>query len=228
MVSTSFRANGDRMDRLIRRPVSAVAANDNWGGGAALTAAFAQVGAFPFASASSRDAAILQPALPPGGYILEVRDATGTPGVAIAELYDATPAAAVTAASTRLVNVSVRRDIPEGESLVAGFFLGGTTGRTVLVRAVGPGLAAFGVPETMPDPQLTLLGDGGVVVGENDNWGGEEELVAFAASVGAFPLANPASNDALLLLTLAPGKYTVQLKGKQAGGAALIEVYEVR
>ncbi|MFM9091895.1 MAG: peptidylprolyl isomerase, partial [Verrucomicrobiota bacterium] len=207
---------------------AAVASNDDWGGGAALSAAFAQVGAFPFASASSRDAAILQPALPAGNYILEVRDATGTPGVAIAELYDATPAAVVTAASTRLVNVSVRRDIPEGESLVAGFFLGGSTARTVLVRAVGPGLAAFGVPETMPDPQLTLFGDGGVVVGENDNWGGAEELAAFAAGVGAFPLTNPASNDALLLLTLAPGKYTVQLKGKQAGGAALIEVYEVR
>jgi hypothetical protein len=41
-------------------------------------------------------------------------------------------------------------------------------------------------------------------------------------------LANPASNDALLLLTLPPGGYTVQLKGKQAGGTALIEVYEVR
>lgn len=205
-----------------------VASNDNWGGGAALSAAFAQVGAFPFASGDSRDAALLQPALAAGNYILEVRDATGTPGVAIAELYDATPAAAVTATSTRLVNVSVRREIPEGESLVAGFYLSGETARTVLVRAVGPGLAQFGVPETMPDPQLTLFGDRGVVVGENDNWGGADELAAFAASVGAFPLANPASNDALLLLTLAPGKYTVQLKGKQAGGAALIEVYEVR
>jgi len=205
-----------------------VASNDNWGGGAALVAAFAQVGAFPFASGDSRDAAILQPALPAGNYILEVRDATGTPGVAIAELYDATPAAAVTATSTRLVNVSVRREIPEGESLVAGFYLSGETARTVLVRGVGPGLAQFGVPETMPDPVLTLFGDGGAVIGENDNWGGAEELATFAAGVGAFPLANPASNDALLLLTLAPGKYTVQLKGKQAGGAALIEVYEVR
>jgi cyclophilin family peptidyl-prolyl cis-trans isomerase len=205
-----------------------VASNDNWGGGAALVAAFAQVGAFPFASGDSRDAAILQPALPAGNYILEVRDATGTPGVAIAELYDATPTAAVTATSTRLVNVSVRREIPEGESLVAGFYLSGETARTVLVRGVGPGLAQFGVPETMPDPVLTLFGDGGAVIGENDNWGGAEELATFAAGVGAFPLANPASNDALLLLTLAPGKYTVQLKGKQAGGAALIEVYEVR
>jgi cyclophilin family peptidyl-prolyl cis-trans isomerase len=205
-----------------------VAGNDNWGGSPSLAAAFQQVGAFPYRSPDSRDAAILEPALPPGAYLLEVRDATGAPGTALAELYDATPTTAVTGTSTRLVNVSVRRDIPEGESLVAGFFLGGETARTVLIRGVGPGLAQFNVPETMPDPVLTLFGAGGIILGENDNWGGAPELAAFATAAGAFALTDPRANDALLLLTLPPGIYTVQLTGRQAGGVALMEVYEIR
>jgi hypothetical protein len=204
-----------------------VAGNDNWGGEPTLAAAFSAVGAFAYASGNSRDAAIFQPALPAGGYTVELNDKGGAPGFAIAELYDSTPKSAVTATTPRLVNVSVRRNIPEGSSLVAGFYVDGTTARTVLIRAIGPGLAVFGVPETMPDPALKLLGANSAVIGANDNWGGTTQLTAAGAAVGAFAVANPSSNDAMLLITLPPGKYTAEVTGKGAGGAALVEVYEV-
>jgi hypothetical protein len=105
--------------------------------------------------------------------------------------------------------------------------IGGTTARTVLIRAIGPGLAVFGVPETMPDPVLKLYGTNSTVVGGNDNWGGTAQLTTAGVAVGAFAVANPSSNDAMLLITLAPGKYTAEVTGKGAGGTTLVEVYEV-
>jgi hypothetical protein len=78
----------------------------------------------------------------------------------------------------------------------------------------------------MVDPRLELF-SGSVVVAANDNWGGDGQLSAAASTVGAFPIADEASNDAILLITLSPGSYTVQVSGGKAAGNALVEVYEV-
>ena len=93
------------------------------------------------------------------------------------------------------------------------------------VRAVGPGLAAFGVPGTMVDPKLVLY-SGSSKTGENDNWGGDAQISAAATQVGAFGLGST-SKDAVLLVTLPPGAYTAQVSGVGGGGFALVEVYEV-
>ena len=126
------------------------------------------------------------------------------------------------------MNVSVRKQIDAGGSLTAGFVVGGNTARTVLVRAIGPGLAAFGVNGTMADPQLALF-SGATKIAENDNWAGDPQLTNAGNAVGAFALANAAGKDAMLLITLAPGSYTVQVGGVAgtAGGSALVEIYEV-
>jgi hypothetical protein len=61
----------------------------------------------------------------------------------------------------------------------------------------------------------------------NDNWGGTPALTAAFAAVGAFVLP-PASKDAALLATLAPGDYTAQVAGTgNTNGLVLVEVYEV-
>ena len=65
---------------------NALATNSAWGGTAALTAAFTQVGAFSLNAASS-DTALLV-ALPPGAYTAEVSGANGTSGLALVELYE--------------------------------------------------------------------------------------------------------------------------------------------
>ena len=65
---------------------NSIAANDNWGGGTELTAAFAQVGAFGL-PAASRDAALLA-TLQPGQYTVQVSGVGGTTGVAIVEVYE--------------------------------------------------------------------------------------------------------------------------------------------
>jgi hypothetical protein len=111
--------------------------------------------------------------------------------------------------------------------LIAGFAIGGTTSKTVLLRASGPALAPFGVGGTLPDPQLQLF-SGSVVLASNDGWGGNAQISATAASVGAFRWTSAASSDSAILVTLPPGAYTAQVSGASGDtGVALVEVYEV-
>ena len=198
--------------------------NDNWGGSADLTAALAAVGAFPYASPLSKDAAIATRIATRDNSVSVSAVGTGT-GTVIAEIYDATPVAAYTAATPRLLNVSVRKHLGSGVTL--GFTVGGTGSKTILIRAVGPTLGGFGVPDTVADPQLALFNGASAQIGENDNWGGTAALTAAYAQVGAFGLP-PASKDAALLATLAPGGYSVRVSGvATTTGVALVEVYEV-
>ena len=115
-----------------------------------------------------------------------------------------------------------------GSGLTAGFVIGGSTSKTVLIRAIGPTLAGapFNVSGVVADPQLALF-SGSTKIGENNDWGGTATLTAAFTQVGAFAL--PAtSKDAVVLATLLPGNYTVQVSGVgNTTGLALVEVYEV-
>jgi len=107
--------------------------------------------------------------------------------------------------------------------------ISGANAKPVLVRGIGPTLAAFGVADALRRPQLTLY-QGGVVVAQNTNWTAAAnalEIARRAAEVGAFNLTG-GSGDAALLLELAPGNYTAQVAGVEGDtGAALLEVYEL-
>jgi hypothetical protein len=198
--------------------------NDNWGGSAPLTAAMAAVGAFGYVSPTSLDAAAAT-SVPSSANSVQVSATGSGTGTVIAEIYDATPSAAFAATTPRLVNVSVLKHI--GTGLTMGFVVGGSTSKTVLVRAVGPTLGGFGVGGVVGDPQLKLRGPGGVSFGENDNWGDSTALANAFGAVGAFGLA-AGSKDAALLVTLPPNSYTVEVTGvANTTGSALIEVYEV-
>ena len=200
-------------------------ANDNWGGGTALTDAMTAVGAFAFTGPTSRDAAVAAN-VAAGDNSVKVSPVGNISGTVIAEIYDASPAATFAAATPRLINVSVLKNI--GTSLTAGFVVGGSASKTVLIRAIGPTLASFGVGDTVADPQLALFNSASAKIGENDNWGGTAALTAVFDSVGAFRLSPPTSRDAALVVTLAPGNYSVQVSGvANTTGTALVEVYEV-
>ncbi len=126
-----------------------------------------------------------------------------------------------------LRNLSTRGQVGTAANvLIAGFVVAGDTPKRVLVRAVGPSLAAFGVTGVLADPQLQIFGGGSLVV-ENDNWGGTPALITAAGQVGAFPL-DAASRDAAVVATLPPGAYTAQVSGAGGGtGVALVELYDV-
>jgi hypothetical protein len=200
-----------------------VASNDNWGGGAALSAVFTQVGAFPL-PAASLDSAVLT-SLQPGSYTAQVHGANSGTGVVLLEAYDADTAAAPTA---RLINVSARGLAGTGQNvLTVGFVITGTSPRTILIRGIGPTLGAFSVAGAMADPQLTVSDSSQNVVGSNDTWGGTAALQAAFNAVSAFALPTT-SKDAAVLVTLPPGAYTAQVSGAGGStGVALLEMYDM-
>lgn len=212
----------------VQRDGQAIASSGPWSArpdAAAIASAANRVGAFPLALGSD-DAALLLD-LDPGAYTAVVASAAGASGVALIEVYDAAGEAA--ARSQRNVNLSSRAGVGAGERvLIAGFFIGGDLPKRVLVRGIGPGLRAFGLPDALARPNLTLF-RGNAVVARNAGWAGTSasEISGAGLQAGAFPLATD-SADAALLLHLAPGAYTAQITGEGATtGAALVEVYEV-
>ena len=199
------------------RDANRVDGNDNWGGGAALVNAFSAAGAFPFASSSSADAALLVSA--DGGRTVQVSGPAG--GNVLVEVYDIAPAS-----PARLTNLSALNRVGTGgDILIAGITISGTGRLPLLVRAVGPSLAALGVTDTLRDPRLVVLDSSGAKVAENDTY--DPGLGSTFTSVGAFPLV-AGSRDAALVVSLPAGGYTIQVSGADGGtGNAIIEVYEV-
>lgn len=195
---------------------------------AALRSAALQVGAFALAEGSS-DSALLA-SVTPGSYTAHLRGLDASTGVGLVEVYDLDPDRDAAIPGPRLTNLSVRAVVGAGENLlIPGLVVGAGTTRTVLVRAVGPGLAAFGVTGVLPDPALELY-RGTERIAANTRWHTATNAAALrsaAVQVGAFALAEGGA-DSALLATLTPGAYTVQVRG--AGGAtgvALVEVYDL-
>ena len=105
--------------------------------------------------------------------------------------------------------------------------IGGSTAKTVLIRASGPALTPLGVTGVLPDPQLQLY-SGSTVINSNAGWGGNAALATAASNVGAFTWSNLSSNDSAILVTLPPGAYTAIVSGVSGDtGVSLVEVYDV-
>jgi len=140
-------------------------------------------------------------------------------------------------ASADLVNLATRGLVGAGGDIMIGGLtvLGGST-KTVLVRGLGPQLAAEGVPGALADPELrvfqTLFDETPIrsqMLVTNDNWEEDSNAVELEAALISLnkPLA-AGSKDAALLLTLNEGVYTFQLSGVgDTEGVGLIELFVV-
>jgi len=197
-----------------------LATNDDWATAdqEAIARAGTSVGAFDLAK-GSRDAALIV-TLPAGNYTMLVKGANDTTGIALAEVYDLDSGSAA-----RLTNLSTRAYVGTGaEQMIAGFVINGSGKSRLLLRAVGPTLAAYGLSGTLADPQLILKTLSGTSLDTNDDW--SSSLAATFSSVGAFPMASP--KDAALLESLGSGQYTPAITGSADGtGVALVEAYVV-
>ncbi|MSU25264.1 MAG: hypothetical protein EXS32_15780 [Opitutus sp.] len=140
---------------------------------------------------------------------------------------------AVGAADRALINISTLARVASAtDSIVSGFVISGSTSRSMLVRAIGPTLAAFGVADPLGGARLSLY-QGDRLIATNGGWAGTAEgaapLSAAFDRAGAFRLLDENSGDAALVMTLAPGAYTVQVTSADGRpGTALLEVYEVQ
>lgn len=142
---------------------------------------------------------------------------------------DVRPAAA---SSARVLNLSTRAlDLQGDNVLIPGFVISGTGTKRMLVRAVGPGMwDAFKLEGYLPDPKLWLVNQKtGTEVASNDDWGSSAnraDIIAVSRTVGAFPLLAD-SRDAVVLVDLPPGHYTVPTVGNNSGtGIAMVELYD--
>ena len=160
-----------------------------------------------------------------GIYNCSITDSTGTA---------ATAAAAITLVNSgnvgRLLNLSVRANCGSTSgTLIAGFIVNGSSSKTLLVRVIGPTLAAFSVPGVLADPTLALHGTVSghdSILASNDNWGGDPNLALLFSQTGAFSLSAD-SLDAALSMTLPSGNYSAVVSGNNGGtGIALAEVYD--
>ncbi len=137
-----------------------------------------------------------------------------------------------------IVNIStLARVAPGSDALVSGFVISGASNRNVLVRAVGPTLAAFSVTDALKQPVLSVY-QGDRLLATNSAWGKPTATVSARTSAeglldafdraGAFRLVDESSLDTALVLSLPPAAYTVQVKsGDGTGGAVLLEVYDL-
>jgi hypothetical protein len=200
--------------------------DNGWGGNAQIASVAAAVGAQPWSNPSSKDSAIIS-SLASGAYTAPLLGAGGDTGVALAEVYDATPAGTYAPSNSRIINLSARAVVGSGSNiLIAGFVIGGSTARTVLIRASGPALAVLGVPGTLPDPQLQVYSSS--LLASDNGWAGSAQISNIAATVGAQPWTDPTSKDSAIVITLPPGAYTALVSGASGDtGIALVEVYEV-
>ncbi len=185
-----------------------------------------RVGAFALPDGSA-DSVVLA-TLAPGAYTAQTAGANNTAGVALVEIYDADPTTAT--GTSRLINTAVRAQVGTGANvLIPGLVVSDGAPKTVLIRAVGPGLAAFGVGGVLAEPVVALFA-GAESFLTNRGWANASnaaEIRATAVRVGAFTLAE-GSRDSVILASLSPGAYTLQVSGaNNTSGVALVEVYEV-
>ena len=156
--------------------------------------------------------------LVPGAYTVIVTGKDPTPGIGLVELYDLSPLS-----NSTLGNMSTRGSVGTGDDvLISGFIVGDVGSSTVVVRALGPSLTAFGVNGVLSDPTLTIYDSNGTPIATNDNW--QDNVNAIDIQKNG--LAPPNPSESALVLHLPAGKYTAIVSGADGGtGVALAEVY---
>ena len=179
------------------------------------------------APAAASESAIIAD-LQPGNYTAILSGVNGTTGVALVEVYDLAPDA-----TASLGNVSTRSFVQTGDNvMIGGFIVQGTGPKRVIVRAIGPELSQFGVPNPLANPTLELHDGTGAVVGTNDDWqttiiGGiiTASQVTDIQNSGHAPTA---PSESAIIATLQPGNYTAIVRGvNSTTGVALVEVYDL-
>jgi hypothetical protein len=107
--------------------------------------------------------------------------------------------------------------------MIAGFIVGNGGEARVVVRALGPSLAAFGIAG-IPDPTLEVKNAQGTTLLDNDDW----QQAAAAAEISSRGLAPGDPQESALAISLPGGGYTAIVRGKgTASGVAVVEVYNV-
>jgi hypothetical protein len=192
-----------------------IATNDNWQSDPGQV----EITANGLAPANLLESATLQ-TLAPGAYTVIVTGKDPTPGIGLVELYDLSPLS-----KSKLANMSTRGSVGTVDNiLINGFIVGDVGSTTVVVRALGPSLASYGVSGVLSDPTLAIYDANGSVIARNDNW--QDDINAIDVQKNG--LAPPNALESGIVLHLPAGAYTAIVTGADGGtGVGLAEVYEL-
>jgi hypothetical protein len=161
--------------------------------------------------------------LEPAAYTVIVRGVGDTTGVALVEAYDLD----MGTTDSKLANISTRGSVDTGDNvMIGGIILGGGGGGfgQVIVRGIGPSLAARGVSGVLADPEITLHDVDGNTIATNDNWMDDPNMQTVSDS----GLAPEDPNEAAIYVVLHPGNYTAIVDGvNETTGVGLVESYQI-
>jgi len=123
------------------------------------------------------------------------------------------------------LNLSTRGVVSIGDNvLIGGFIVTGTEPKTMVLRALGPSLSSFGISHALSDPVLSVYNSSRTLIATNDNWQADPGH----SEIEANGLAPANLLESATLQTLAPGAYTVIVRGKDpTSGIGLVELYDL-
>jgi photosystem II stability/assembly factor-like uncharacterized protein len=196
-----------------------IASNDDWrttqAGGIITGDQSGEINGSGLAPTNEMESAIIAN-LAPGSYTAVVRGAGNSEGTAVVDAFDLSAGSAA-----RLANIATRGLIQPGDKLMIAGFIIQSGSVKVVVSALGPSLAAFGITNALPDTTLQLRDQNGNIVRQNDDW-----MIDQKAELQATGLQPTNDLEAALVETLAPGSYTAQVRGKpEATGTGVVQVF---
>lgn len=151
--------------------------------------------------------------------------ATNSTGTGTATITIAIAAAGSADQSGRVANLSVLARVTASDPIIAGFVISGSSSQNVLIRGIGPTMVNYGITDAITKPRLTVYSGSGKI-SDTTSWGGSSTLVNEFVRLGAFAL-NANSADAAVILSLAPGAYTLHIDNDAStAGNALAELYD--
>jgi hypothetical protein len=208
-----------------------IASNDNWIttviGGIITSDQLVDIRNSGHAPTDWRESAMIAE-LPAGNYTAIVRGVNNMTGVGLVEVYDLSANA-----SSILGNISTRAFVQTGDNvMIGGFIVQGTHPKRVIIRAIGPELIQFLVPNVLANPTLELRDSNGALIASNDNWrqtiiGGiiTSDQVRDIRNSGYAP---GDGREPAIIADLPAGNYTAIVRGvNNTTGVALVEVYDL-
>jgi hypothetical protein len=208
---------------------SLIGMNDDWQttqiGGVITSDQVAEIQNSGLAPRDPLESAIIA-TLAPGSYTAIVQGVNGGTGVGIVEAYDLGANS-----GSLLANIATRGFVQTGDNVMIGGFIVVTQPTRVIIRAIGPSLTQFGVPDALANPQLEL-DDATTMIARNDNWQttqlGGIITSDQVADIQNSQLAPTNAAESAIIATLQPGSYTAIVRGvNNTTGNALVEVYDL-
>ena len=210
---------------------STIGMNDDWQttqiGGVITSDQVAEIQNSGLAPTDPLESALIA-TLSPGSYTAIVQGVNGGTGVGSVEVYDLDASS-----GSLLANIATRGFVQTGDNAMIGGFIVVTQPTRVIIRAIGPSLSQFGVPDALANPQLELHDVTTSIIARNDDWQTTQIFGIITsdqvAEIQNSQLAPTNAAEAAIITTLAPGSYTAIVRGvNNTTGNALVEVYALQ